>query len=58
VIFSVFMFTKVLFTAIILPTFYPNLTSIFSDYSWQNLVGLFVQNHVYNQFPAQGPSED
>jgi hypothetical protein len=37
---------------------FSDLTSIFLDYSWQNLVGLFVQNHVCNQFPAQGPSED
>jgi len=38
--------------------YYSELTSIFSDYSWQNLVGLFMKNHVCNQFPAQGPSED
>jgi hypothetical protein len=25
------------------------------DDFWQNLVGFVVQNHVYNQFPAQGP---
>jgi hypothetical protein len=51
-------FYKSLFTAVILPNFYHDLTSTFLDYSWQNLVGLFVQNHVCHQFPAHGLPED
>jgi hypothetical protein len=51
-------FYKSPFTAVILPNFYPDLTSTFLDYSWQNLVGLFMQNHVCHQFPAQGSPED
>jgi hypothetical protein len=54
----VYIFEIVRFTTVILPNFYPDLTSPSLDYSWQNLVGLFVQNHVCNQFPAQSPPED
>jgi hypothetical protein len=50
VIISVYFFI-VLCTAVTLPNFY-DLTRIFLDYFWQNLVGFFVQNHVCNQFPA------
>jgi hypothetical protein len=57
VIISVFFFLIVLCTAVTLPNFY-DLTRIFLDYFLQNLVGFFVQNHVCNQFPAQGPPED
>jgi hypothetical protein len=46
VIISVF-FLIVLCTAVTLPNFY-DLTRIFLDYFWQNLVGFFVQNHVCN----------
>jgi hypothetical protein len=51
------LFLIVLCTAVTLPNFY-DLTRIILDYFWQNLVDFFVQNHVCNQFLAQGPPED
>jgi hypothetical protein len=56
-IYSVYIFGSP-FTAIILPNFCCDLTRIFLDYFLQILVGFFLQHHVCNQFPAQGPPED
>jgi hypothetical protein len=58
VINSVFIFTKVLYTAVILPNFcYPN-KNIFVDYFWQKFLLVLLQNHVCHQLPAPGLPED
>jgi hypothetical protein len=58
VIIYVYIFEIVLFTAVILPYFCCDLTRIFLDYFWQNLIDFFLQNHVCRQSTAQGPLED
>jgi len=58
VIISVYIFEIVLFTAVILPNFCCDLTRIYLDYFWQNLIGFFLQNHVCRQSTAQGLPED
>jgi hypothetical protein len=46
VIIYVYIFEIVIFAAVILPNFCCDLTRIFLDYFWQNLVGFLLQNHV------------
>jgi len=47
VINSVFIFTKVLFTAVILPNFcYTNKNIFFVDYFWQKFLLVLLHNHV------------
>jgi hypothetical protein len=58
VIIYVYIFEIVLFTAVIIPNFCRDLTRIFLDYFWQNLVGFFLQNHVCRQSTSQGLPED
>jgi hypothetical protein len=57
VIFSVFIFTKVLVTAVILQNFYYTNKNIFGLFLAKLLLVL-LQNHVCHQLSAPGPPED
>jgi hypothetical protein len=59
VIYSVFIFTKVLFTTVILPNFcYTNKNIFLWIIFGKNFLLVLLQNHVYHQLPAPGPLED
>jgi hypothetical protein len=60
VIFSVFIFAKVLCTAIILPNLYHDLTSIFLDYFLRNLVVFLcrIMSAVSSQYRIHQRTEE
>jgi hypothetical protein len=59
VIYSVFIFTKVLFTAVILPNFcYTNKNILLWIIFGKKFLLVLLQNHVCHKLPASGPLED